>query len=124
MSDLVTKPMALMVAALLLVAAGFGLGVWLAAGHYRLQLDQSTQDLTSCRAARGNLEALVGDQNTAIAGLANQTEQRQAKAVQAVAAAQQQADQHYALAQRLQQERTGGDPAAAASTIIDRELGL
>ncbi|CDF86321.1 hypothetical membrane protein [Pseudomonas knackmussii B13] len=118
------KAAGLVLAVLLLVAAGAGLGVWLAAGHYRPQLDQSAQDLTTCRAARGNLETLVGDQNTAIAGLANQAEQRQAKATQAVASAQQQADQHYAAAQRLQQEHADGDPAQIASDIIDKELGL
>jgi hypothetical protein len=124
MSGLLTKPLALVLAALLLVVAGAGLGAWLAAGHYRPQLDQAAQDLTTCRAARGNLEALVGDQNTAISGLANQAQQRQAKAAQAVADAQQQAGEHFAAAQRLQQERAEGDPAKVAADIIDKELGL
>lgn len=118
------KAAGLALAALLLVGAGAGLGVWLAAGHYRPQLDQATQYLTACRAAKGNLEELVGDQNTAIAGLANQAQQRQAKAAQDVAGAQQQADQHFAAAQRLQQEYADGDPAQVASDIIDKELGL
>ena len=118
------KAAGLVLAALLLVAAGAGLGAWLAAGHYRPLLDQATQDLTTCRDARGNLEALVGEQNTAIAGLANQVEQRQTKAAQAVTAAQQQAGQHYAAAQRLQQERTEGDQCTAAEAVIDKELGL
>ncbi|KSW22757.1 MULTISPECIES: hypothetical protein [unclassified Pseudomonas] len=118
------KAAGLVLAALLLVAVGASLGVWLAAGHYRPQLDQAAQDLAACRAARGNLETLVGDQNTAIASLANQAEQRQAKAAQAVADAQQQAGQHFAAAQRLQQERTEGDPAQVAADIIDKELGL
>ena len=118
------KPLALVLAALLLVAAGAGLGVWLAAGHYRPQLDQAAQELVACRAARGNLETLVGDQNTAIAGLANQTELRQAKAAQAVTDARQQVGQHYAAAQRLQQERAEGDPAAVVEALIDKELGL
>lgn len=118
------KAAGLVLAALLLVAAGAGLGVWLAAGHYRPQLDQIGQDLATCRSARGNLEALVGDQNTAIAGLADQAEQRQAKAAQAVANAQQQADQHYAAAQRLQQEHADGEPAQTTADIIDKELGL
>ncbi|OHS09276.1 hypothetical protein HMPREF3289_01010 [Pseudomonas sp. HMSC75E02] len=118
------KAAGLVLAALLLVASGAGLGAWLAAGHYRPLLDQVAQDLANCRAARGNLEALVGDQNTAIAGLANQAQQRQARAAQAVAAAQQQAGQHFAAAQRLQQERAEGDPAKVAADIIDKELGL
>lgn len=118
------KAAGLALAALLLVAAGAGGGVWLAAGHYRPQLDQAAQDLAACRAARGNLETLVGDQNTAIADLANQAEQRQAKAAQAVADAQQQAGQHFAAAQRLQQEHAEGDPAQVAADLIDKELGL
>lgn len=115
---------ALGLAGLLLVSAGAGLGVWLAAGHYRPQLDQAGQDLATCRAARGNLETLVGEQNGAIASLANQAQQRQAKAAQAVAAAKPQADQHYAAAQRLQQEHAVGDPATVAEGLIDKELGL
>ncbi|MFZ5959865.1 hypothetical protein ACOXVJ_20380 [Pseudomonas knackmussii] len=118
------KAAGLVLAALLLFAAGAGLGVWLAAGHYRPQLDQVGRDLGSCRTARSNLETLVGDQNAAIAGLANQAEQRQAKATKALADAQQQAGQHYAKAQRLQQEHTDGDPAQVAADIIDKELGL
>lgn len=118
------KAGALALAALLLVAAGAGLGVWQATGHYRPQIDLAAQDLTTCRAARGSLEALVRDQNTAIAGLADQAEQRQAKAAQAVANAQQQAGQHYAAAQRLQQEHADGEPAQVAADIIDKELGL
>ena len=124
MSEIVWKGAALVLAVLLLVAAGAGGGVWLAAGHYRPQLDQAAQDLVACRAARGNLETLVGDQNTAIADLANQAEQRQAKAAQAVADAQQQAGQHFAAAQRLQQGRAEGDPAQVAADLIDKELGL
>ncbi|MCY1299085.1 Cell Wall Hydrolase [compost metagenome] len=53
------KAGALLLAALLLVAAGGGLGVRLAAGHYRPLLDQAGQDLATCRAARGNLEGLA-----------------------------------------------------------------
>ena len=118
------KATALGLACLLLVALGAGLGTWLAAGYYRPQLDQAGKDLTTCRDALGNLETLVGDQNTAIASLTNQAEQRQAKAVQAVSDAQRQAGQHYAAAQRLQQEHADGDPAAVAEELIDKGLGL
>lgn len=118
------KPLALVLAVLLMVVAGAGLGAWLTVGHYRPQLDQAAQDLTACRAARGNLESLVGQQNAAIAGLADQAEQRQAKAAQAVVDAQQQAGQRFAAAQRLQQEHAEGDQCAAAEAVIDQELGL
>ncbi|HBO4800369.1 TPA: hypothetical protein ACQRGV_003666 [Pseudomonas aeruginosa] len=111
-------------ACLLLVGLGAAGGVWLGARHYRPQLDQAAQGLTACRAARGNLESLVGQQNAAIAGLADQAEQRQAKAAQAVVDAQQQAGQRFAAAQRLQQERAEGDQCAAAEAVIDKELGL
>lgn len=111
-------------ACLLLVGLGAAGGVWIGARHYRPQLDQAAQDLTACRAARGNLESLVGQQNAAIAGLADQAEQRQAKAAQAVADAQQQAGQHFAAAQRLQQEHAEGEQCAAAEAVIDQELGL
>jgi len=124
MSELLAKPLALMLAALLLVAAGAGLGVRLAAGHYRPQLDATAGLLVMCKSARDNLESLVGQQNAAIAGLADQAEQRQAEAAQAVAAAQQQAGQHFAAAQRLQQEHADGDQCAAAEAVIDKELGL
>lgn len=124
MSDLLAKPAALVLAALLLVATGAGLGAWLAAGHYRPQLDQAAQDLAACRAALGNLEALAQEQGAKLGDLVNQAEQRQAKAVQAMADAQQQAGQHFAAAQRLQQEHAEGDPAQVAADLIDKELGL
>ncbi|WP_306304372.1 hypothetical protein [Pseudomonas sp. NBRC 111135] len=77
-----------------------------------------------CKAARGNLEELTREQGAKLGELANQAEQRQAKAAQAVADAQQQAGQHYAVAQRLQQERAEGDQCAASEAVIDKELGL
>ncbi|XEG73343.1 hypothetical protein QA447_03590 [Pseudomonas sp. abacavir_1] len=124
MSELLAKPLALVLAALLLVAAGAGLGARLAAGRYQPQLDATAGLLVMCKSARDNLESLVGQQNAAIADLANQAEQRQAKAAQAVADAQQQAGQHFAAAQSLQQEHVDGDQCAAAEAVIDKELGL
>lgn len=114
----------LALASLLLVVIGAGLGVWLAAGHYRPQLDAANDAKGQCVAARGNLEELTKEQGAKLGELANQAEQRQAKAAQAVATAQQQAGQHYAAAQRLQQERAEGDPAAVAEAVIDKELRL
>ncbi|MDH1011563.1 hypothetical protein N5J43_12320 [Pseudomonas nicosulfuronedens] len=109
---------------LLLVVIGAGLGVWLAVGHYRPQLDAANDAEGQCVAARGNLEELTKEQGAKLGELANQAEQRQAKAAQAVADAQQQAGLHYAAAQRLQQERAEGDQCAAAEAVIDKELGL
>lgn len=114
----------LALASLLLVVIGAGLGVWLAAGHYRPQLDAANEAKDKCVAARGNVEELAKEQGAKLGELANQAEQRQAKAAQAVADAQQQAGQHYAAAQRLQQERAEGDQCAAAEAVIDKELDL
>lgn len=118
------KAGALVLAILLLFAAGAALGGWLTADHYRPQLDAANEEKGRCVAARGNLEELTKEQGAKIGELSAQAQQRQAKAIQAVAAAQQQADLHYAAAQRLQQEHADGDPAAVAEALIDKELGL
>ncbi|HBO6312087.1 hypothetical protein ACM7F8_02545 [Pseudomonas aeruginosa] len=109
---------------LLLVGLGAAGGVWLGARHYRPQLDAANKDKGQCVAARDNLEELAKEQGAKLGELSNQAEQRQAKAAQAVANAQQQAGEHYAAAQRLQQERADGDPAAVVEALIDKELGL
>ncbi|MDU4250839.1 hypothetical protein [Pseudomonas sp.] len=118
------KYLAVALAVLLLLCAGAGVGAWLAAGHYRPQLDATAALLVMCKTARGNLEELTKEQGAKLGELANQAEQRQAKAAQAVADAQQQAGEHYAAAQRLQQERAEGDQCAASEAVIDKELGL
>ncbi|WP_425327690.1 hypothetical protein [Pseudomonas nitroreducens] len=118
------KFLAVVLAVMLLLCVGAGVGAWLAAGHYRPQLDATAGLLVMCKSARGNLEELAKEQGDKLGELANQAEQRQAKAAQAVADAQQQAGQHYAAAQRLQQERADGDPASVAASLIDKELGL
>jgi hypothetical protein len=41
-----------------------------------------------------------------------------------MAQARQAAEQDYQAANRLQQERTGGDACAAATAVIDKELAL
>ncbi|WP_152222794.1 hypothetical protein [Pseudomonas sp. SCB32] len=124
MSELPWKAAALVLVILLLVTIGSGLGAWLAAGHYRPQLDAANDAKGQCVASRGNLEELAKKQGAKLGELANQAQQRQAKAAQAVADAKPQADQHYAAAQRLQQEHAAGDPAAVAEALIDKELGL
>ena len=47
-----------------------------------------------------------------------------AQAAQAVADAKESAKPDYAAANRLLQERTGGDPAHAAEAMINQEFGL
>lgn len=118
------KAVAMVLAAALLVGMGAAGGVWLSSERYAPQLKDTGDKLTACTTARDNVLALVEEQNVKLGELANQAEQRQAKAALAIAAAQQQAGQHYAAAQRLQQERADGDQCAAAEAVIDKELGL
>lgn len=118
------KASALALVAVLLVAIGAVGGAWLSSEQYAPQLKEQGDKLTSCAIARDNVLALVQEQGAKLGELANQAEQRQAKAAQAVADVQQQAGQHYAAAQRLQQERADGDPASVAASLIDKELGL
>lgn len=80
--------------------------------------------LGACRETRGNLLVQVEEQNQALAQLRQAASDRAAKAKQAQADAKAQAEQDYQAANRLQQERTGGDSCAAAESVIDKELGL
>ncbi|MCT5277831.1 hypothetical protein [Pseudomonas aeruginosa] len=118
------KPLALVLAALLMVVAGAGLGAWLTAGHYRPQLDAALADLIACRAARGELESAVAEQVRQVAALRLADEQRARDAAQAVEQGRQQAAEQYAAAQRLLRERSAGDQCLAAEVVIDQELGL
>nr|WP_301308440.1 hypothetical protein [Pseudomonas otitidis] len=107
--------------ALLLAAAG---GAWLAAQHYRPLLDEAQARAVRCQQARQDLESAVGEQNDRVAQLRAEAEQRLQAAVQAQQEARQAAAGDYAAAQRLQQERIGGDQCAAAEAVINRELSL
>ncbi|RED07007.1 hypothetical protein [Ectopseudomonas oleovorans] len=113
------------------VLAGASGAYWLTAGHYRPIVETlqdkataSASTLASCRTTSSTLEGQVGQQNLALADLRQAAEDR-AKRVEPI---QQQAAKtaagDYQAANRLQQERTGGDPATAAAAIIDKELGL
>lgn len=124
MTILSWKVGALALAAALLIGVGAAGGAWLSSERYAPQLQERSDKLAACTAARDNVLALVEEQNAKLGELANQTAQRQAKAAQAAADAQQQAGQHYAAAQRLQQERAEGDQCATAEAVIDKELGL
>lgn len=115
---------AVLLGSVLLLGVGAAGGAWLSAGHYRPQLDQANKDVTTCVAARDNLSGLAAEQGKALGDLALATNERQAGAEKAVDKAKASADLDYAAANRLQQERTGGDQCAAAILIIDKELGL
>ncbi|BCD88075.1 hypothetical protein PSm6_44820 [Pseudomonas solani] len=116
-------PVRLVLSGVALLAAG-ALGAWLAAGHYKPQLDEAQDLAAQCRLARGALESAVAEQNARVAQLRAEAEQRQQVAAQAQQEARKVAAVDYAAAQRLQQERIGGDQCTAAATVIDRELGL
>ena len=108
----------------LLLSLGAAGGVWLAANHYRPLLDTSNANLAKTKLARENLEELAGEQGRKLGELVAAGELRERNASQAIAKAKEEAGADYAAANRLMQERTGGNPAEAAASIIDQELGL
>ncbi|TLG93158.1 hypothetical protein FEM54_05330 [Pseudomonas edaphica] len=120
----VQKLVVLVLAVLLVLAVGGGAGVWLAARHYRPLLDTANLDLATTRAARANLEVLAGEQGRKLGELVQAGELRERSAALAQEKAREEAQPDYAAANNLLRERTGGDPAQAASAIIDKELGL
>ncbi|AGN82823.1 hypothetical protein N5K35_24325 [Pseudomonas sp. GD03651] len=111
-------------AAVLLILLGMAVGTWLATSHFRPALDEEQDRVAMCTAARDNLAGLAQEQGKALGDLTLAANERQARAEQAVAEAKASAQVDYAAANRLQQERTGGDQCAAATSIIDKELGL
>ncbi|EKT4568446.1 hypothetical protein QEM43_004162 [Pseudomonas putida] len=108
----------------LLMGVGGAGSAWLATGHYRPLLDQAMKEASACVAARDNLRGLAAEQGKALGDLALAESQRQAAADKAVGEAKASADLDYGAANRLQQERSGGDQCAAAAAIIDKELSL
>lgn len=108
----------------LLVLLGIAVGGWATTSHFRPALDAEQDRVAACTAARDNLAGLAQEQGKALGDLTLAAKARQAGAEQAVGRAKASADIDYAAANRLQQERTGGDQCAAAVSIIDKELGL
>lgn len=70
------------------------------------------------------MAGLAQEQGKALGALTLAANERQAMAKQAVDEAAASANGDFATANRLQQERTGGDECAAATSTIDKELGL
>ncbi|MDF2793569.1 MAG: hypothetical protein K0S85_1322 [Pseudomonas orientalis] len=120
----VGRVVAMLAGCALLIGLGAAGGVWQAARHYRPLLDASTGEAATCKAARDNLVGLANEQGKALGDLQLAAQQRQAGAEQAVEGARVEAEVDYAAANRLQQEHIGGDHCAAATSIIDKELGL
>ncbi|MCC3698788.1 hypothetical protein [Pseudomonas phage PseuP_222] len=114
----------ILLAVVLVLVAGAALGAWLSSRHYRPLLDTAQTELATTKAGRDNLEALAGEQGRKLGDLVLAGEERERRAAQAQADAQELAQHDYSAANRLLQERTGGDPAPAAESIIDQELGL
>lgn len=112
------------IGAALLVLLGMAVGTWVTTSHFRPVLDQVQDQASMCAAARENLAGLAQEQGKALGDLNLAANDRQARAEQAVKDAQASAQVDYVAANRLQQERTGGDQCAAATAIIDKELGL
>lgn len=108
----------------LLILLGVALGTWATARHFRPLLDYQQDKTAQCTAARDNLSGLAQEQGKALGDLALAAADRQSAAEHAVGMAKASADADYAAANRLQQERTGGDQCSAATSIIDKELRL
>ncbi|MFG0550839.1 hypothetical protein [Pseudomonas sp. yb_9] len=108
----------------LLIIVGIAVGAWVTINHFRPALDAEQDLVAACTAARDNLAGLAQEQGKALGDLTLAANKRQARVEQAVAEAKASAQGDYAAANRLQQERTGGDQCAAAISIIDEELGL
>ncbi|TRO38549.1 hypothetical protein EQ832_11880 [Pseudomonas sp. ALS1131] len=90
----------------------------------RKELVDESGKLGACRATRTNLLEQIIEQNGALAEIRSQGQARADTAAAAQADAQQHSQADYQAANRLQQERTGGDACAAAESVIDGELGL
>lgn len=115
---------ALALSGLLVLSIGFATGWNLADSRAHARIEQSAADLSACRAVQDNLQALADEQGQAVAALSAKAEQRREDAQRAQREAQQSAQADYQAANRLQQERTGGDQCVAAEAVIDLELGL
>ena len=111
-------------ALVLLLVLGAAGGAWLVACHYRPLLDTANTGLATAKQSRDNLETLVGEQGRKLGELVLAGELREQKAALAIAKAREDAQLDYAAANKLLRERTGGDPAQAAASIIDQELRL
>jgi len=109
---------------LLLVGIGAGGGVWVAVSHYRPLLHEASGKAVNCQSARDNLSGLAQEEGKALGELTLAANARQAGAERAVAEVAASAQVDHAAANRLKQERTGGDRCPAATSTIEKELGL
>lgn len=113
-----------LLASLIALGVGVAAGGWLASRHYRPLLDTANEQLATERSVNGSLLALTTEQGLALGKLVKADEDRAHAAKVAVDEAKIKSQPDYAAANRIQKERTGGDPATSAMSIIDQELGL
>uniref|UniRef100_A0AAU6W3F8 Inner membrane spanin component n=1 Tax=Pseudomonas phage Orisa03 TaxID=3138542 RepID=A0AAU6W3F8_9VIRU len=124
MSSLAVKGLAILLATLLVFGLGGIYGGKRATEKLQPVIEKLTLDLAAEKSVSSNLTALSSEQGDAIGRLQRAQEERQKLASDAVGKAKEDSKSDYSAANRIQQERTGGDPAEAASKIIDAELGL
>lgn len=96
----------LLPAVLLVLLAGALLGGGLVARHYRPQLEEALGQLTASRVASGQFEALLDEQQRALAAVRASAERRAKDVEQALGEARAQAAEQYAAAVRLLQNPT------------------
>lgn len=108
----------------LLILLGVAVGTWATTSHFRPLLDTEQDQVATCKAARNNLAGLSQEQGKALGDLTLAANERQARGELVVEQAKVGAQADYASANRLQQERIGGDQCAAATSIIEKELDL
>lgn len=124
MSSLAVRGLAIFLSILLVFGLGGIYGGKRATGQLQPVIDKLRLDLADERAVSSSLTALSSEQADAIGKLQKAQEYRQKLASDAVEKAKDDSKVDYSAANRIQQERIGGDPAEAASKIIDAELGL
>jgi hypothetical protein len=109
-------------AATLFLIIGVCVGAYQGYSHYQPLLDSANSGLATATTGRNNLEALAGEQGKKLGELVAAGKEREELARQARAKARDEAKPDYAAANRLQQERIGGDDCVAATVVIDQEI--
>lgn len=131
MSATAWKGVALLVVVLLLIAAGAGLGAWLAAGHYRpllvtaqQQISDSSAAVASCVTTRESLAAGIETQKQALVSLQAAAAQSAERAQAAQRDAEGRARNWEQQALAIQAERTpaGAEVCSASRQAFAREL--
>lgn len=118
------SPTARFVLAFVIAAAGFALGVTIAARHFEPQLAAANRRAGELEHAYLTVAESAGRQNAAIEAERSAGQQRQEKARAAAAQAHSAAQTHYARAEAILAERPapGADPCRSARDAFDAEL--